>query len=763
MIATCAQALKSCRAYTAATRRGVAESPGTRSLRVLLVAAVLSLVGCGGGSSSTTVRSVAVTPASTSVSIGGQAQFTAVVTLTDSTVSTTTTVTWDVNGVAGGNAQCGTIAPLGTDQLVGVYTAPQSVPASSCGTGLQLGQVAITAVASQTTTSSSSSTGTITSNIAVVTIGVVLGLAVTPPSAAVPAGGSQQFSALLNGVASGASWSLSSSSGGNLGSIDSTGLYTAPPYPPPGNSLTVTATATGSGGISVTATASVTISYSDRSLSGPYAFSYTGNDGSGFLAVAGSFVADGNGRIISGVEDIQSFLTGVSTEVPISSSTYVVGSDGRGSASISTSRGTNTWRFVLSTNQHAQLTRFDTNVTGGGSIDQQSLSGTTNLPSVISGRYAFAVLGTDAKPNYNPLGMAGEFSADGAGNIPNTDAILDVNDNGISPAGQVTRGDTTLNGSYAFDGAFSGTGRGTLTLESTTTGTRTFAFYTVGTNSSNTVTQLHLVEIDGVTFTAGDLFLAATTPGLANATYVLTAGGNSAAGPYGAGGVFLSDGVGTTSNGVLDINSGGSYNSGPSLGSCSFTVDAATGRIDLGLFVGTGTCASISSSGVTEFSAYPTALGSVVLLELDSSAVSTGLAYQQCGPESAGCAATSPALSGISIAVGLNGQGLFHSPPATAASYQADLVGQIKLSSTVASGGNLDINNFTATFASDPIGTSGTSINAPGANGRGMATLAPTNPAATYSLIYYLIEDNAGLLFSSGQTPVAIGIITRQF
>jgi hypothetical protein len=152
-----------------------------------------------------------------------------------------------------------------------------------------------------------------------------------------------------------------------------------------------------------------------------------------------------------------------------------------------------------------------------------------------------------------------------------------------------------------------------------------------------------------------------------------------------------------------------------------------------------------------------------MLLELDSSAVSTGLAYQQCGPESAGCAATSPSLSGISIALGLNGQGLFHSPPATAASYQADLVGQIKMSSTVASGGNVDINNFTATFAADPIGTSGTSINAPGANGRGTATLAPTNPSATYKLVYYLFEDNGGLLFSSGQTPVAIGIITRQF
>ena len=107
-------------------------------------------------------------------------------------------------------------------------------------------------------------------------------------------------------------WTLSSSSGGNLGTIDTTGLYTAPAFPPPGAAVTVTATATASDGTVVNTNVSVTIVYSDHSLSGPYAFSYQGNDTSGLLAVAGSFVADGNGRIVSGVEDVQSFLTGVS-------------------------------------------------------------------------------------------------------------------------------------------------------------------------------------------------------------------------------------------------------------------------------------------------------------------------------------------------------------------------------------------------------------------------------------------------------------------
>jgi hypothetical protein len=639
------------------------------------------------------------------------------------------------------------------------------VPTASCGiTGGQLGEVAITAVGSQT--NSSSTTGTVTSNTATVTVGVQLGLTISPVSANVPAGGTQQFGAELNGVPAGVNWSLSSSSasasGANLGTIDSTGLYTAPPFPPPGNSITITASAT-SGGNTVTETAAVTIVYSDHTLDGPYSFSYTGNDSSGFLAVAGSFVADGNGNIVSGVEDIESNLDGISTEVPISG-TYSVGSDGRGTATLSTSRGANTWRFVLATNLHARLTRFDTNVTGGGVIDQQSLGGLSNSDSAISGRYAFSVFGLD-KVNEFPLGMAGEFLAAGNGNIPNTNAVLDVNDGGIG-AGAITRGDTSLNGSYAFDSAFPGTGRGTISLSSTTTGTREYAFYTVGAapNSASTVAQLHLVEIDGLASVAGDMYLAATTPSLVDATYVFTAGGSSSPGAFASGGAFTADGVSNITGGVLDINSGGTYNNGPSVGTCPYSLNSNNGRIDMGLFVGSGTCTSVTGSGVSEFSAYPTALGSVVMLELDHSAVATGLAYQQCGPQSAGCSAATPSLTAISVGLGLVGQGAFRNPPNPTSLFQPDIDGQLTLSGlTSTSAGNLDINNFTATFPNDSLGTTGNTIGSPSSNGRGTASLAPTNPSATYNLVYYLIDDKTALLMSSSQTPVAIGEVARQF
>ncbi len=677
-----------------------------------------------------------------------------------------------------------------TDQLVGIYTAPAAVPASSCGSTAQLGQAAVTAIAQQTNTTGT--TGTVTSKIAVVTVGVGLGLAVTPTTPPpVPAGGSQQFSATLNGIPTAASWTVTSASGitsaSVIGSIDVTGLYSAPNSPPPGASLTITATVN-SGGTVLMASATVTVIYSDHSLSGPYAFSYTGNDTLGFLAVAGSFVADGNGKIVSGVEDVSSFLTGVSTQVQINGncSTYSVGSDGRGSASIKFGQGANcsndqvnTWDFVLTTTHHAQMTRFDADPTGSGTMDEQSLGALSNSLSGISGSYVFAVMGTDG--NFNPLAMAGEFSANGSGIISSTNGTtinntLDVNDDGISGTGTITTGDTTLTGCYQFDPDFPGTGRGTITLESATIGAgpnctigtgRTYAFYAVSSPAdSDQVIQLHLVEIDSVAFAAGDMFAATTaTPGLANATYAFAGGGDVSLlvntvptlEPYAAGGTFTSNGSGTVTGGVFDANSGGTYNSGPTINSCSYVVNTTVDRIDLKLSTSAGTC---SGSSVAEFAVYQTVQGTALMLEIDSNAVSTGIAYQQCGPLTPGCSTGSPSSLAGSFALALSGQGIFHGTQSQTY-FQPDLDGQAALSGTGITSGNLDINNFTAVFSEDPIDTT-SSIGTP-TNGRGTATLIATTPMATYNLFYYLIDDNTALLFSKGTSPIATGIFLRQF
>ena len=736
----------------------------------LAILAATALSSCGGKGDTTTVTSISISPTTLTVPLNTTATFTAVVNLANSNTSTTTTVTWEVNGVSGGDlATTGSIAPAADNQLEGVYTAPSSVPTQTIAGITQVGQVSITAVTTQsTTTSGSTSTGTVTSNSAIVTVGAGSGLTVTPTSATVAAGATQQFSALLNGLTdTSATWTVTPSTpASTYGSISATGLYTAPLTPPPGGTVTVTATDPAA---TQPATSTVTVGYSDHSLNGPYAFSYTGNDSQGFLAVAGSFVANGNGRIVSGVEDVSSFLTGNKTvQINSSSSTYIIGSDGRGTANIVTTLGTDTWDFVMTSPGHAQVTRMNVNAAAGGSIDQQNLNALSNSAAVISGPYVFNLLGMDA--NFSPLGLAGKFTANGSGGIPASGAsVIDFNDNGIAGAAGITTGDASLQGSYQFDQVFTGTGRGLLTLTSNATGgstkPRTYAFYAIDTpaSESNTsiVARFHLVETDGVASVAGDMYAApAGATALTAGTYVFTGGGQVSAGAYAQGGTFISGGSGTITGGNFDANSNGTYNSGPSINSCSsYTTNATSGRIDVKIFAGSGACPATPSPTVNEYAFYPTSIGSAVMLEVDQNAVSTATAFQQCVPPAAACS-VSVSLEAGSFAIGLVGQGLFHN---AASSYQPSASGQFTVASAGSiSSGTLDINSVSSTSPSDPIGST-TSIAVPDANGRGTATLVTTNPAATFKLVYYLIDDNTALLFDQDTTPIAIGTVVRQF
>jgi hypothetical protein len=720
---------------------------------LLLLLFVIGLAGCGKNiTAANNVTAITITATATTVPLGGQTDFNATVTLANSTITTNTTVTWQVNGVSGGNAQIGTITPSTTDVDVGIYTAPAVAPSTN---------VNVTAIITQSTSSTSTATTTITSNTISLTIGAGTGLTLTPTGATVPAGGTHQFTAEVNNVvdSSGVSWSVSSTDGGNIGSIDTTGVYTAPNVPPPGGEVTITATYTPPGGTTETATATATIVYSDESLEGPFAFSYSGDNSSGLISVAGHFVADGAGGISSGIEDVNSFGNRVATSVPIigSGSSYTVGADGRGTAVIVTSQGTQTWQFVLTSTQHALLTRFDTSNTGSGTIDQQSLDALNNVVSAVSGAYVFRLAGGD--PQFDPMGVAGRFTANGSGGIPQAASIVDVNDNS-----NVTTKDTTLNGSYSFAAIDVGTGRGTLTLTSTSLGATPlqFAFYVAGWDPTQSIiTQMHVVEIDQVDYLAGDVYSGPagssfTSASLASGNYVFTAGGNSTSGSYAVGGVFTSGGNGSISGGALDTNNAGTATADATVNQCAYSVDATTGRIDLILFTGSGTCAA--GSGSPEFAVYQTAQNSAVMLELDSTAVASGTAYVQS------------AVSGLSgnFALAFVGQGVFSNAPA---SYQSDATGHLVLEGTGVSSGDLDISTFGAVYPGDPVTTSSittttttvSTIQAPATNGRGTATIIASDPPVTYTLVYYMVSANMAVLIGQDKTRVETGTAILQY
>lgn len=690
---------------------------------VLWLAAAITLAGaCGCGSPITAnnnVTAISIT-GPTTVGLGDQITFAATVTLANSTITTNTTVTWQVNGVTGGSSTTGTIASSSTAQNQGIYTAPQKVP----GTNIN-----ITAIITETPNANSTSTTTITSNSIEVNIGSGAGLTIAPTAARVNAGATFQFTAEFNSVVdANATWSVSSANGGNVGSIDASGLYTAPDAPPPGGQVTVTATDPTEATTPVTAT--VTIAYSDASLRGPFAFTYIGDDVTGFRAVAGRFVADGAGNIQGGLEDVDSFGSPIQSAVQIQGGTYVVGPDGRTSAIINTGHGNEQWQFVLTSTSHALLIRFDTNTTGYGTIDQQNLNDLTNL-SVISGNYVFRAEGGDA--SFNPLVIAGRFTADGSGGIPLSASILDKNDNGT-----VTKADTSLNGSYSFDTTNSGTGRGTLTLTSTSTGQLQFIFYVIDN------THLYIIETDKAAYLAGEVDSGAAGSSfnvgeLPAANYVFTVGGNSTSGAYAAGGMFASDGNGNITSGTLDSNNAGTIPSKPpvAISASTYTVDATSGRVDLNL-------------GSQEFAAYPTASSTALLVELDSTATSSGKAYTQ---------AASPAMLSGNFGLALRGQGVFYN---NLAQYQSDVEGEGVFGATIA--GTLDINNYGTPPISGNllVGTSSTIV-APGSNGRGTATLAPTNPPATYSLVYYWIDPETAVFVGQDTTRVLTGIAIKQF
>ena len=102
--------------------------------------------------------------------------------------------------------------------------------------------------------------------------------------------------------------------------------------------------------LSVTITGSSTAcgTGNEKILHGQYAFTLTGFNSSGFQAAIGSFTADGEGHITAGMVDANGVSPGVNSgSVTASGSSYSVGSDGRGCATIETPFYTYTTRFAL--------------------------------------------------------------------------------------------------------------------------------------------------------------------------------------------------------------------------------------------------------------------------------------------------------------------------------------------------------------------------------------------------------------------------------
>jgi hypothetical protein len=202
-------------------------------------------------------------------------------------------------------------------------------------------------------------------------------------------------------------------------------------------------------------------------LDGNYAFLLAGSGPGGAIATAGSFHADGNGHITSGVVD-ENVASGVlALGLPIlpnpTGDKYTVASDGSGTATFTTAGRTYAFVFYLGpvgSNTTAVFQETDSGISSDGNFTlQQSVPFTL---ASIQGNYAIETSGISGS---SIQVSSGQIGADGAGAV--TSGKIDINTGGTLTAGQA------VTGSYTAPAA---TGRATLTLNS---GTPNFAAYVV--------------------------------------------------------------------------------------------------------------------------------------------------------------------------------------------------------------------------------------------------------------------------------------------
>lgn len=218
-------------------------SAAGRASLLLVLAGGMFLASCGSGgtpSPNISLPVVTVSPASASLPTGGLLQFTATV-----VSPTSTTLTWYVNNILGGNSTIGTI------NSTGLYSAPASVPNPST--------VTIKATSSAETNPSGSAIVAITLPVVNATV------TVAPTNLSMPAGTTAQFAATVTGTSNTAvTWSVNGVAGGNatVGTISTAGLYTAPAAVPSPPTVAVTATSQASTSQSASTTITLTASNS---------------------------------------------------------------------------------------------------------------------------------------------------------------------------------------------------------------------------------------------------------------------------------------------------------------------------------------------------------------------------------------------------------------------------------------------------------------------------------------------------------------------
>jgi hypothetical protein len=180
---------------------------------------------------------VSISPQISSISINGSQAFTAAV------MNTESKVVWSVQSSEVPAVSVGNFSPTTTYAPTGTYTAPPTPPiysATQIASGAVQGSVVLSA-----TVADSPASGLFTkTSLAFVIVGPV-SVGLSPATAALNVGGTQQFTGYAVGSTNNTlTWQVNGVTGGGtaMGTITTAGLYTAPmSIPMTGNTITITA------------------------------------------------------------------------------------------------------------------------------------------------------------------------------------------------------------------------------------------------------------------------------------------------------------------------------------------------------------------------------------------------------------------------------------------------------------------------------------------------------------------------------------------
>jgi hypothetical protein len=570
--------------------------------------------------------------------------------------------------------------------------------------------------------------------------GISIGFSQAPPAVLQTSTVSQLDAVVVNDTKTeGVDWTVTCG-GSDCGSFSPTHTasgvstnYTAPATIPSGNTVTITATATANTSAVATGTVTITTGSTGSALNGQYSFLISGMDPSLFYVAVGSVIADGNGNITGGEEDLCD-LQGCATAVLSNTGSYATGPDGRGSINFSSSNlGPQTLEIVVTSNSHALVVEFDGNATSSGTLDLQDPTALNS--TAISGNYSMAVNGLDLQAEV-PAALGGIMTADGAGGF--TNVTLDVNDGG----GPIQT-DTTVFGATSGPDSFGRVVMNDPNFE--------FVYYIVNAKA------IRLIEVDQAFFlTSGSAYTqgtgSLTVANLAGNSVIAEEGSTTnGSGSLGLAGQMTVDSNGNGTAGFMDINDGGSVGNGSITGSTFSNFSAARGMLALG--------GSVSST-VVNFQVYLVDPG-VNILDPNSSSGGGGALLLDADDNAIGTGELIPQTTGAQFNgnYGLNLQAFTTSSSQNAVCIECDLVGQVAASGSTTLTGTGDLNNFGTLVPAEALTGS---IAADSSNpGRFTGSLNLAN-FGTFNLSYYQASNSQLLMVETDTGQVGTGVVVQQ-